>query len=170
MLKRHYSIRKESVQKNIYSGEILESDMPRLSEVVSRISCPIKVTFWIEKSLADLPELKGEFSAQVEMQCQRCLDNVEFKVDNNFHFYVSTKPQDQTIETELDVIPSESDEFDVISVIEDEILIHLPLIPKHEKNCNDYLLNMNKESEKLHKEIKTNPFEVLKGLKTNIKH
>ncbi|MCV2357363.1 DUF177 domain-containing protein [Paucibacter sp. TC2R-5] len=76
-----------------------------------------------------------EASAETQMTCQRCLrpvkEHVEF--DRWFHF-VHDEAAAAAIdaETEEDVLVL-SRSFDLFELIEDELLLSLPLVPRHEQ-------------------------------------
>ncbi len=171
MLKRTYSVKKERSQKNTYSGVVEAKEFSRLAESVVDIILPIDITFKIFDGYAELPEFQGQYEASVSLQCQRCLTPYETKVVREFHFYVGREDQTDYESTGYEVVNTvDGDLLDIISTIEDDIIINLPLIPKHETDCNEYLLEMNKQADAELDVVKKNPFAVLEGLKTNLKH
>jgi len=171
MLKRTYSVKKERSQKNTYTGVIAETECSRLSESVVEILQPIDVNFNIFDGYAELPEIKGHYKASVSLKCQRCMETYSTVIENNFHFYIGREDHIDDGSLVYEVVNSEDgDLLDIILVVEDDVILNLPLIPKHEKDCNDYLLELNQKADKEEIKIKKNPFAVLEGLKTGLKH
>lgn len=73
--------------------------------------------------------------AQVELECQRCLENVVYalNIDRRFLFAkdeATAEEWDETIEEDILVLTAS---LDVHELVEDELLLALPLIPRHEK-------------------------------------
>ncbi len=171
MLKRTYSVKKERSQKNTYTGVIDATECSRLSELVIEILQDIDVNFKIFDGYAELPEIKGSYKASVSLECQRCMSSYSTIIEHDFHFYIGTEDHLDDGSSVYEVVNSEDgDLLDIILMIEDDIILNLPLIPRHEKDCNDYLLEMNLKADKEGIKIKKNPFAVLEGLKTSLKH
>lgn len=106
------------------------------------------------------PSLRYTLTANVELRCQRCLGVMPFDVasDGVITLFTSeTKLEDAVAQDEeLDAIMAE-DEFDVLALIEDEIIMGLPLSAKHD-DCGSEHLERAKAD-------KPNPFAVLATLK-----
>ncbi|WP_293760303.1 YceD family protein [uncultured Aquitalea sp.] len=104
--------------------------------------------------------LRLKLSAQVTVSCQRCLEPMPFKVETDS--VVTLFTQQEKLEDaceqdeELDAILAEP-ELDVSALIEDEIIMGLPLSPKHDE-CGSEALTRAKAD-------KPNPFAVLATLK-----
>lgn len=98
----------------------------------------------------------------LQLNCQRCLEAFEFELDIASSFFIvpdeSAIPPSEEETDDEDYLVAET-QMQVINFIEDEILLALPLAPKHEiGHCGaDSKLN----------ELKSpNPFAALQGLKT----
>jgi len=171
MLKRSYSVKKERSQKNTFTGVVESKEFSRLAESVMNIAHPVDISFKIFDGYSELPELKGQYKATVTLQCQRCLNDFVTDISHDFHFYIGREDQIDHELTGYEVVsPEDGDLLDIIAIVEDDIILNLPLIAKHETNCNEYLLEMNKRADAEPKVVKKNPFAVLEGLKTNLKH
>lgn len=104
-----------------------------------------------------------EVEGVVWLQCQRCLHAYEQSL------LVRTRLEVMRSEEEADAAPLDDDEadvivgsrsFDLITQIEDELLLALPVSPRHAV-CPDEVLPEEAEAEK-----KPSPFAVLANLKT----
>lgn len=168
-LRRTYSVNKEKVQRNQYSGFIPSKELQRLNESVTHVDTDILVEFQILEGFTELPEIKGHLSSQLTLQCQRCLEDLDIKIDQAFHFYIASNEQkDEELEGLETIYNENGDMLDLYHLIEDEIILNLPLIPKHETECNEYLVQQAQQPEI--QETKKNPFEVLKELKQDFKN
>lgn len=80
------------------------------------------------------PWMQLQVRASMMQICQRCLEPVEvpIEIDSSFRFVVSeaiAEAQDDESDEDLLVI---SREFDLAALIEDEVLLDLPLISRHD--------------------------------------
>jgi len=69
--------------------------------------------------------------------CQRCLGEVDMllEVERSFRFVAdeaTAEREDEEAEEDLLVLSSQ---FDLLGLIEDELLMALPLVPRHEPEC-----------------------------------
>jgi uncharacterized protein len=80
-----------------------------------------------------------EVEGPLHVVCQRCLQPVTLAVDVAARFLVvETEPQADAVpldEDAYDVIVG-SREFDVLELVEDEVILSLPIVPKHDQ-CPD---------------------------------
>lgn len=108
-------------------------------------------------------------SAQVSLPliCQRCLGpaDIEVVVDRSFRF-VATEAQAQAEdeEAEEDVLALGRD-FSLQELIEDELLMELPVVPRHEVCPAPVKLAVQDADFDAAQTGKPNPFAVLAGLK-----
>jgi uncharacterized protein len=159
------------------SGSIGLNDMPRLrAEQAADAPADANVQFrWrMQGSVRDQTFVAGqpthqrlfvdlEVDGAVWLQCQRCLKGYEQALP------VRTRLEVMRSEAEADAAPLDDDEadvivgsrsFDLITQIEDELLLALPVSPRHAV-CPDEVLPEAVEAEK-----KPSPFAVLANLKT----
>lgn len=114
---------------------------------------------------AGVPCLDGRVQADLQLECQRCLETVTTHVEGGFHFGLVTS------EDEMALLPEEFEpllvsqgEQSLIDVIEDELILSLPLVPRHQHDCSQLL----KEQQTDRKEDDTyKPFAGLKDLMTD---
>jgi uncharacterized protein len=108
-----------------------------------------------------------EAKATVPLTCQRCLHPVlvELLIEQDFRFVAdeaTAVAEDDESEEDLLVL---EDSFDLMGLIEDELLMSLPLVPMHPA-CLSEQVPTSKEEEAILAEAKPNPFAVLASLKT----
>jgi uncharacterized protein len=106
--------------------------------------------------------------AALPMVCQRCLGpvNVPLQVSREFRFVATEEMAEiEDEEAEEDVLVSSRD-FNLIELVEDELLMALPVVPKHVVcPSNVQLQAVDPDFEQSLPE-KPNPFAVLKQLKS----
>lgn len=104
---------------------------------------------------------------QLPMQCQRCLTTVlkEVSAERSFRF-VADEATAAALddESEEDILVFSRD-FDALALVEDELILALPLVPLHEV-CPEVLPMSVADPEFEAAAERPNPFGVLAGLKT----
>jgi uncharacterized protein len=106
-------------------------------------------------------------SVQLPMQCQRCLTPVleTVQAERSFRFVAdeaTAAALDDEAEEDILVI---SRDFDALALVEDELILSLPLVPLHEV-CPEAVPMSAVDSEFEAAAERPNPFGVLAGLKT----
>lgn len=108
-------------------------------------------------------------SARVSLPltCQRCLGpvDIELEVDRSFRF-VATEEQAaaEDEEAEEDVLALQRD-FNLAELIEDELLMELPVVPRHEVCPTEVKLAVQDAEFEAAQAEKPHPFAALAGLK-----
>jgi uncharacterized protein len=125
------------------NGDLLLLKCERLAQDLSRLEAdfPSKVLHWQAQG-ESVPVAGGagqswlhlEIKANVPMQCQRCLQGMEesVQVQRSFRFVrdeLEANAQDDDAEEDLLVA---SKQFDLLELIEDELILALPYAPAHE--------------------------------------
>lgn len=127
-----------------------------------------RVEYQLQGSENALKQAHLKLSLQFEttMICQRCLLEMPFELGLNFNYLVVPEMKSQSDhfadeayesddDDEIDLLPA-SQSMDLIALIEDEIILALPISPMHLENC---------VVSKMQSGEKPNPFAVLKNLK-----
>jgi uncharacterized protein len=107
-------------------------------------------------------------SLTLPLICQRCLGpaDIEVRVDRPFRF-VATEEQAEAEdeEAEEDVLAMQRD-FNLIELIEDELLMAMPVVPRHEVCPTDVKLAVQDPDFEAESGGKPNPFAALARLKS----
>ncbi|ARU03840.1 hypothetical protein CCO03_03310 [Comamonas serinivorans] len=113
---------------------------------------------------ADQPTLHLQVDAQLPLQCQRCLTPYAqaVLVDRDFAF-VNDEATAEALddESEVDLLVS-SRQFDLVALMEDEVLMAMPIVPKHDVCPGPVTLQVG---EVVDEPAKPNPFAALAALK-----
>ncbi len=118
--------------------------------------------------------LDGHVETTVPMECQRCLGPVEIELVSDFHLaLVDDESLIERLDEDADfIVLGESEATtkgsfdapamaDLLALIEDELLLLMPLSPKHEFCVHKH----QPATEELVEEKRDNPFDILAGLK-----
>ena len=110
--------------------------------------------------------LRLRASVALPLICQRCLEPVDIKVlvDRSFRF-VATEEQAQAEDetAEEDVLALQRD-FNLTELVEDELLMALPVVPRHEVCPTEVKLVAQDPDFELESAAKPNPFAILAKL------
>ncbi|WP_174874930.1 YceD family protein [Vogesella oryzae] len=144
-----------------FDKELAIADLDeRVHEVLASTAGAVKLSLSGFSDRLRRPSLRYALTANVELSCQRCLGVMPFEVESEgvITLFVNESKLDDAVaqDEELDAIMAE-DEFDVLALIEDEIIMGLPLSAKHD-DCGSEHLERAKAD-------KPNPFAVLATLK-----
>ena len=110
--------------------------------------------------------LRLKVRATVPMVCQRCLAlaPITLQVDRSFRFVAdeaTAESEDDESDEDLLVL---SREFNLLELIEDELLMELPVVPRHDVCPESVSLQSSDADFEQAIEDKPNPFAVLRGL------
>ena len=160
------------------SGQSSIQTFPRLLEEDVREK-PTQLVRWSLKG----EEIKSQDGAtqiwlhlsantQIALNCQRCLAASEFdlEVTRSFRFVENEQialSQDDENEEDLLVIDKK---FNSLDLIEDELIMSLPIIPRHSSCHNLYLTELVAENAQSTDFERPNPFAVLQKLKKPTNH
>lgn len=102
--------------------------------------------------------------AEVEMLCQRCLTPVVLpvQVDRDILFVADEATAAELDDTLDDDVLVLSKDFDALALVEDELIMELPVVPRHER-CPEALPAQSVGEEELPERV--HPFAALAALK-----
>jgi uncharacterized protein len=148
-------------KKNLcVTDEFSIKDLPRINEITHNNSDKIKVncSFYVENNTT--PCLDGEISLNIHLTCQRCLEELPFSLDFSFSMaFVKNENQAEELSKHLEIYLFEEEELSIIDLISDEILLSIPMVPKHNLDCLSSLKENNN-----YEQGKENPFAILKNI------
>ncbi len=154
-------------QKRI-EGELMLASMPRLQQALSELgvsegqASTLYVSYQMQGlppryfSDVSLPMLSLFVKAELPLVCQRCFVPMPQAVDLQFEFALCGEPPEALLEDDSVDWLDEEDETSIESLVEDELLMALPIAVMHEEACADLQQSAGE---------KPNPFAVLKQLK-----
>ena len=154
----------KQAERNVtLEGVMPLSKLERLSEVMSGNSGELfaKLHF---TSYTGYLGVYGKVEAELELTCQRCMQPMKHAVSGqlNFGLMTSEKYEDK-LPPDTDPYLLEGDEQSLKEILEDELLLSIPIALVHQDECSEFLQKQSEER-RVEKE-KSNPFAVLKDLK-----
>ena len=143
-----------------------QSDMHRLREIVSEADQEVHVVARFSRRKEHVL-ISGRLETVFSMQCQRCLQPMSTAVSESFELvFVANELKAEELTKELDpVVLDEHGHIHVIDLFEDEVMLHVPDIPKHtdKDDCDVGEMEFGDLPVDV-EEGKPNPFEALKNL------
>ncbi len=143
-----------------------QSQCPRLASILSSADNDIQVTALFSRR-KDHIVVTGRLKTRFALDCQRCLESMHVDISEPFELvFVENELKAQTLAKELDpVILDEYGQIHVVDLFEDEVMLHVPVIPKHsDLSVCDIGQTEFGELPADVDEGKTNPFDALKNL------
>ena len=159
------------------SGFLAMTDMPRLAEEVSSVNPGDGFDWQMETHFEDSPGseprqiLNLVLKGRLHLVCQRCLQDCAVDLDEKRRFLLvasEAEADDYPLEDEEQEPLVASQHFNLLETIEDEVLLSLPLIPKHPEGfCEPHATVFGLEDEDAALDERENPFNILKNMKKN---
>ena len=111
--------------------------------------------------------LRLKVRASFPMECQRCLTPVDIplEVDRAFRFVADEATAEALDDESEEDLLAMSREFDLRELIEDELLMALPVVPKHDECPTAVPLASSDDDFEEASAVKPNPFAALAGLR-----
>jgi uncharacterized protein len=157
----------KSAQRTLVCDGYFElSEFDRLCAATEKCSGQMNVKIQFKIDEQGLNVVSGSGSTIVGLTCQRCNELFEQKLSIDFQLSpVKKAEQADELPSYYDAIElDENGEVNLRELVESELLLAIPLIPKHE--LDDCQAPANSTWGKLPEELdKPNPFDVLKKLK-----
>ena len=82
--------------------------------------------------------IAGRIQTTLQLICNRCLNLYDYAIDTNFKLYPVTDYKKDYSVKQLDVVLMKNGLISIIDIIEDELILNLPAIPRHlddDLNC-----------------------------------
>lgn len=166
---RLVAARKFAQQGVVLEGQIAESDLKRLGQAVHSIDAPVEAKLHFETDSSGHRTLAGNLLARIHVACERCMQGMALTVEPEMHVaIVSSDEAARQLPKDLEpwLIDADDIDADLYEVIEDELLLALPMVVYHDYACiDDSLYSSGKAEESDAPEDKPNPFQVLEKLK-----
>lgn len=110
--------------------------MPRLTAVLASDAGEARVELQAGQDLSRRVVISGRIDAELELQCQRCLGPVKIRVQAEPHLaWVKSDEALAALPEEYDPLLSADGHVELKELVEDELLLALPLVPRHEDDA-----------------------------------
>lgn len=161
----HLDALKLFARNGAISAELPIARLKRFSDYLHAPSGDVSVRLEFGHDEQGRKLLSASLQVQVQLLCQRCLGPMSLDIETTLKLLVLDEDHKESIDG-LEAVCMEDGNLDVPGLIEDELILCLPLAPLHEdNNCNRELNLYRTKGEEAQQ--RTNPFSVLASLKEN---
>lgn len=112
--------------------------------------------------------LECEARVQLALRCERCMQAMPYGLETHFQVaLVASEAEARQMPDDMEYLVMEAKEVNLPELLEDELILALPLVPMHQHDCSEYLNQQRTEQDNASgddKSAKENPFSVLKDL------
>ena len=160
-------VRKAAARGVTVRGALVLSEMARLQEVLASSEGVVEAEIAFARDEENRFIATVSVTAEVEVNCQRCLESMALTVQSENRLAIA---RDLELASQL---PSryepwvvETEQGDLWALVEDELILSLPIVSLHEsEECNELLKDYRRPPSLPEEEAADNPFKVLEQLK-----
>lgn len=139
-------------------------DMHRLAASVSPDNDPVAVSLVFGRDEQKVAYLKGHLQTKLTLQCQRCMEPYNCEIMSDFILgIVSTLEEVNSLPEGYEPALAKDGQLALRELVEDELILNLPIIPKHEPE--DCIVSLPLVNQGREQGEGANPFHVLKSFK-----
>jgi len=144
---------------------------PRLAAAVlepeGAVSVDVKVAPLPGVGGSAVTTVVGRLSACVPLRCQRCLETVRVEMEQELNLAVTAESGEQAVPDQMEAWPLLTGPVSLGELLEDELLLALPLVPMHADpaDCGELLAKLDSLRGNDGPIGSENPFAALKNLK-----
>ena len=153
----------KQVERNAcYEGTWPVSRFERLAEIINDHGGEVaaRLRFGIS---AGTRCLDGKVEAELELRCERCLDPVKHRIESDFRFgLITSEDEAELLPKEYEPLLVTESEQSLIDLVEDELLLSLPIVARHDEECSEILRKHKIENDA--QQDTHRPFAALKDL------
>lgn len=145
-----------------YSGRLTLDELPRIKSCVFGEQASIEVDLTLNRDRRGC-KARPNIRLRLQLQCQRCMDVMDWEAELSNELQLVNDDVDAWAEDQQDeTFILQDGVLDVPVLVEDEIILALPIAPLHENDseCGKQVLNKSVTDEEV-----SNPFAVLAALK-----
>jgi DUF177 domain-containing protein len=153
--------------QRLLHGRLLLSRMPRLVSSLEDDTSEIDVELKFDVDVTGIAWMEGHLTGTLPLCCQRCMQQLLMPIDAIFKLaMIESESEIERLGEQYEPLLLENDSLvSVVELVEDELLLALPIVPKHdtvECNAGEEIVE---QVVKVKPEPKKNPFAVLADLK-----
>lgn len=172
-MSQHFPVRVDPwrmiASNGAFAGKIPLKSLKRLGSLLANTEGEAGFSMSFARDESRHPVVKLEVQADLVLTCQRCLQPMTLGVKSQAALGLVRGLQEaEQLPEELDplLLEQEDELLDVAGLVEDELILSVPVAPRHELDCistsaADPHVAVNKETKK------ENPFSVLAALKSS---
>lgn len=143
-LPRTLSVRRAAVSGSLYEGEVGLAQLPRVAGAVIGADQRFQVRLQFAESESGKRILHAQVTGQAWLECQRCLQPVLVALAADSRLTIVAHDDEARASLrEHDPLVVPGNEFDTYALVEDEILLALPIVALHESSDCPESLNVH---------------------------
>ncbi|MBL4866762.1 MAG: DUF177 domain-containing protein [Pseudomonadales bacterium] len=160
------NVKKLTEQEIQLEGALPVSKLTRVLEAVESAEGEIYLELAFRKDEQSARVAQGQASCTVKLLCQRCLKPYEHALKASFSLaFVYTEAQEERLPEIYDPVLMQDDNVRLVDLIEDDLILALPIVAHHTSVECQTLRYEEGESVAEVSSTKENPFKVLEALK-----
>lgn len=142
------------------TGSVPVRALVRLREAVHSDQGDVNYTLRFGKDDQGIVFIIGEFSVNLKVKCQRCMQPMDLPLEHQISLAVVNPQDDRNVPACYEPLALVENQVALETLLDEEVLLAMPIAPVHEQeNCNGRFL-IDK-----YKPATNSPFAVLKNLK-----
>lgn len=156
----------------LLQGRYSLEEMDRMHDALRDHNGVVSVSLEFGIDAEGIRYMKGRLQTELTLECQRCLQTMHEPVDAAFALgLVRGDEAAERLPSHYEPLQVEGDALFLRDIIEDELLLALPLVAMHEQciDVNQHVTDdaQNESNEECGECVKANPFAALAALKSN---
>tara|TARA_B110000444_G_scaffold255059_1_gene288685 strand:+ start:2501 stop:3025 length:525 start_codon:yes stop_codon:yes gene_type:complete len=161
-------MRKLASRNTQIMGVLQLAKLPRLTGLVVNPRQLVEVNCRFENSEEGHSVLSLQFATELDVECQRCMEPVSITVAVNTDLgIVWDEEQEKALPSYLEPLVLEEGNGDLWSVVEDELILSLPIVSYHDDGyCVKLKEQYSLSKEQINQVQKPSPFQILESLKS----
>lgn len=148
----------------ILAGQLPAPQLARLGAAVSEVLDGVEASLRFSIDDNGLRLMTGTVSAQVRVPCQRCLADMTIVLSTELSLALVYSDADaKLLPKQIDpwLLSADQSDIDLYEVLEEELLLCLPIVAHHSHQCVDKQLYSSGEAVQ---KSDNNPFQILEKL------
>lgn len=150
LLPQQINILREVEQGTQLSGAIQMADMSRLLDMLAEPTGEVQIDLNFGKDAEGVKYVKGHIHCELQLTCQRCLKSVGYVIDEDINLSpVLSDGQAKQLPAQYEALMVDRDGQELLPIIEDEIILRLPIVAMHNTDlCHAKTVNNQESSNK----------------------
>jgi uncharacterized protein len=162
----HVDPRKLADRGTTLEGAIPLVDLVRLCDPLADNQGMVRAKFFFERDERNAVVFHSELEVEVKMVCQRCLELVALPIHSECDYAVVKEGANtQSVPKGYDVLELGEDPLDLLALVEEELLLALPIVPVHDPKDCQQPVGLEEPDSSEDEVTRSNPFSVLAQLK-----
>lgn len=147
-------------------GELQLSELKRLVDPLEDDKGVVRASFDFGRDEQHTAVIRSSLDVEVTMICQRCLEPVVLPIHSEcVYAVVNEGASSQHLPKGYDVLEVGEDPLDLLALVEEELLLALPIVPLHDQEVCQPPVGPDEPEPHEDEVSRSNPFSVLAQLK-----